>query len=82
MQFITSHPGPFLMLAIVIVCALVVGATLAATRRLPPEHALRLRVESWWNRTKQDPELAGKRLQMAVFVLIALIFTILTIVYS
>jgi hypothetical protein len=81
-QFITSHPGPFLMLALLALAALVALVILGVARLLPPEHPVRSRVEASWNGVKANPELVSKRMQQGAFVLIILLFTILTLVYS
>ncbi|WP_332854383.1 hypothetical protein [Duganella sp. S19_KUP01_CR8] len=82
MQFVNSHLGPFLMLALLAVLVLVFGLIFGAVQALPVRHPLRTRVEILWHWLKENPELAGKRLQQSVFALLVLVFTILTIVYS
>jgi hypothetical protein len=81
-QFITSHPGPFLMLALLALAALVALVVLGVARLLPPAHPLRSQIEASWSRVKANPELVSKRMQQGAFVLLILLFTILTLVYS
>ncbi|WP_445233483.1 hypothetical protein [Duganella rhizosphaerae] len=82
MQFVSSHLGPFLMLALLAVLVLVLGLIFGTVRALPVQHPLRTRAEALWHWLKENPELAGKRFQQSVFALLVLVFTILTIVYS
>ncbi len=82
MQFVSSHFGPFLMVALLAVVALLFMVFFSAVRALPIRHPLRKRVEIFWHWLKEKPELAGKRFQQSVFALLVLVFTILTVVYS
>jgi len=82
-SFISSHPGPLLMLGF-LVAVLGGGALLLLAIRgaLPPGNPIRARAEAWAMSIKKNPERFGKQLQYLAFGLIMLTFVVITLVYS
>jgi hypothetical protein len=80
---LTSLPGPFVMLGLLLV-VVAAGAAMVLLARvvLSPRHPARVRIESALEAVKQNPELFAKRLQRFAFTLLILIFILLTVVYS
>jgi len=83
MNFVTSHPGPFIMLAVLLLAlVLVLSSNFLVRAFLPTDHWLRRRVEGLTQRAQENPELAGKRIQQIVFALILIAFAAITFIYS
>ena len=83
MSFVTSHPGPFIMLAVALLAMVVVlSARVLAQIFLPADHWLRRGIEAIAQRAKENPELAGKRIQQLTLALIAIAFALVTFIYS
>jgi hypothetical protein len=82
MQFISSYPGPFVMLALLALAILVVASMAMLVKMLPPGNQLRQEVESFMRWLKANPELAEKRFRHGAFILLMVFFVALTLIYS
>ena len=83
MAFITSHPGPFAMLGLLIATALVLFMAAYVVRRsLPPQHPVRVRFEALVRFIRDEPERAGKIFQYVAFGILVTFFVAITVICS
>ncbi len=74
--------GYILMAAFLATVAILGGVLYAATRILPDDHALRLKVDEFAAWARANPRLLEKRLKLTAFTVLILFFLAITLIYS